>query len=130
MSAAPPTKVLVVDDDRIVLEVVKDVLEEGGFTVVTLQTPQLIATVLERERPRLMLVDVQMPDVDGGDLVAFVRRFRRRYVEKIVLLSAESEERLRALTEQVGADGFIRKGDRARLLAEVRRFLEPNTSVK
>ena len=117
-------KVLVVDDDRVVLEVVKDLLEEAGHEVVPLSSPQLVATVIEKERPHLMLVDVNMPEVSGDAIVAFVKRFRRRYVQKIVLFSATDEDRLRSLAAELGTDGFIKKGALgAGLLAEIQRFL-------
>jgi DNA-binding response OmpR family regulator len=124
-----PAKVLVVDDDWLVLELVKDLLEEAGYAVVTLQSPQLIATVLEREKPHLMLVDVQMPDLGGESVVAFTKRFRRRYVQKIVLFSAESAERLAVLVQELGVDGFVQKGSLAGAaqaeawLAQIKQYL-------
>jgi CheY-like chemotaxis protein len=116
-------KILVVDDDKLTLEIVKDMLEEGGYDVATLSQPRLIANVLLRERPDLVLVDVRMPELSGDLLVEFMSRFKLLDVP-MVLLSAEEEATLRELAQRAGARGFIKKtSDRAAFLAKVRSFL-------
>jgi len=116
-------KVLVVDDDKLTLEIVKDMLEEAGYAVATLSAPRLIANVLLREHPDLVLVDVRMPELSGDLLVEFMSRFKLLTVP-MVLFSAEEEETLRELTERTGARGYIKKTeDRALFLHQVASFL-------
>jgi DNA-binding NarL/FixJ family response regulator len=71
-----------------------------------------------------------MPDVGGGELVAFVKRFRRRCVKRIVLLSAADEAELARLAKEVGADGYISKtSDTDLLLRSMKEYLpEPDGS--
>src|SRR5262252_38176 len=116
-------KVLVVDDDKLTLEIVKDMLEEAGYAVATLSAPRLIANVLLRERPDLVLVDVRMPELSGDLLVEFMSRFKLLTVP-MVLFSAEEEDTLRELTERTGARGYIKKTeDRELFLRQVASFL-------
>src|SRR5215467_9914186 len=115
-------KVLVVDDDKLTLEIVKDMLEEAGYAVATLSAPRLIANVLLRERPDLVLVDVRMPELSGDLLVEFMSRFKLLTVP-MVLFSAEEEDTLRELTQRTGARDYIKKtNDRALFLKQVASF--------
>ena len=116
-------KVLVIDDDKLTLEIVRDMLEEGGYVVATLSQPRLVANVLLKEKPDLVLVDVRMPELSGDLLVEFMSRFNLLTVP-IVLFSAEEEDVLRELTARTGARGYIKKtNDQARFLEQVKSFL-------
>ncbi|HJZ86087.1 MAG TPA: response regulator [Polyangia bacterium] len=117
-------KVLVVDDDKLTLEVVRDMLEAGGYKVATLSAPRLIANVIVRERPDLILVDLRMPELSGDLLVEFIHKFELKV--PVVLFSAADEATLKEMAIQSGARGYILKsGDRERFLAQVRSFLSP-----
>ena len=117
-------KVLVIDDDQLTLAIVRDTLEEGGFAVVTLSAPRLVANVILRERPDLVLVDVRMPELSGDLLVEFVSQFKQLGQVPMVLFSAEEEDALARLAERSGARGYIKKTeDQALLLRQVRSFL-------
>jgi len=115
-------KILVVDDDKLTLEVVKDLLETAGYQVATLSAPRLIANVIVREQPDLILVDLRMPELPGDLLVEFARKFHLKV--PMVLFSAADEATLARLTEETGARGYIKKTDNhEQLLAQIRSFL-------
>ncbi len=89
-------KVLVVDDDKLTLEVVRDMLEAGGYKVATLSAPRLIANVIVRERPDLILVDLRMPELSGDLLVEFIRKLELKV--PVVLFSASAASLLFAFS--------------------------------
>jgi CheY-like chemotaxis protein len=116
-------KILVVDDDKLTLEIVKDLLDEAGYATATLSAPRLIANVLLREKPDLILVDVRMPELSGDLLVEFMSRFKLLTVP-MVLFSAEEEDTLKELALRTGARGYIKKSENHQLfLKQVASFL-------
>ena len=137
------SKILVVDDSEIALELTRIALEEGGHQVVTTDSPFGFSALLREENPDLALVDVSMPCLRGDKLVEIAHRHvssvpvgefadsppssRRRC--PIVLYSNRPLRELRQLAARCGAAGFIQKsGDSEELLREVSRFLEASVA--
>jgi CheY-like chemotaxis protein len=74
LSACPAERtVLVLDDDRDVSEMVKDLIEEQGYRAVCAGNGREALTVLERERPCLMLIDVFMPVMNGVEFLRAIK---------------------------------------------------------
>lgn len=63
-----PSPVLIVDDERIILELLRDVLEEEGFVVLTAANGREALQVIERTPIALVLTDLMMPEVSGMEL--------------------------------------------------------------
>lgn len=123
MPAKP--KILVMDDSQTVLEVTQEVLQEGGYQVVTLSSSAILPSVWNQERPDLALIDVNMPVMEGDSVVELMRRSRLHRCP-LVLYSDQPAVLLRELVQRSGASGFIRKThDEAVLLAEVSKYLQP-----
>ena len=100
---------LVVDDDPAMLEALRAIGEGEGMFVETLSSAVDLHAALEEHRPALLLMDVQMPELDG---IAVTRRLRadRRYSElPIVLVSAAADAETRAAAFAAGADDLHRK---------------------
>jgi FixJ family two-component response regulator len=116
-------KVIVVDDSEICRETVRDMLEEGGMDVVTLDSPFGLSRTMQSERPDLVLVDVQMPALRGDQLVSVVLQHRLHRCP-IVLHSDRPPSELADLTKKSGASGFICKtDDSATFLREIYKFI-------
>ena len=101
--------VLIAEDDAVRREVYVKKLSLAGFVVRTAQNGREAIEAVERERPRLLMLDLNMPEVDG---FAVLRRFPRaeRPFSIIVLTNfADAQNRERALT--LGADDFIVKSE-------------------
>jgi CheY-like chemotaxis protein len=82
------TEVLVVDDEPVIVEVIRGILEQQGFRVVTAANGAEALRELERQMPALVLLDMQMPILDGQ---GFVRAVRERRIEvPIVVMTAGS----------------------------------------
>ncbi len=110
-------KVLVVDDDPVVLAVIEDCLTDAGYEVHTreeaLGTTEYVAAV----RPDFVLLDVQMPALSGGELAQLMRRHERTLGAAVILHSSIDSSALDFLVAKTGALGAVQK------TANVREFL-------
>ncbi len=113
-------KVMVIDDSELVLSVVRSFLSSAGHNVVTRAMAVGTRAAVLRERPDVVLLDVNMPLLDGGEVCASIRQHEMMRDTRILLHSDQPEARLRKLAEECGADGYLCKtGDRDEFL---RRF--------
>lgn len=110
-------KILVFDDSEVVLEATAAALEDGGYDVVTLSSPALFPATLNKEKPDLVLMDVELPVLHGPMLVS-VARANGLHACPIVLYSHRPEEVLRELSVGCGADGFLRKTHDSKVLTD------------
>ncbi len=119
-------KVLVLDDSETILEVTQEVLEEGGYAVVTVSSSALLPSIWNHEKPDLALIDVSMPVMDGNSVVELMRRSSLHRCP-LVLHSDQPEAKLKELVRACGATGYLRKtSDGASLLRQVAAFLRPS----
>lgn len=101
----PRAKVLVVDDEKPILQSTCMILETMGFEVLATSDPAEVPVLAARERPDVLLQDVRMP---GLDLPSLVRRLRQEgHKMRIVLFSAAMD--LDLVAEDLAVDAFIEK---------------------
>jgi DNA-binding response OmpR family regulator len=107
-------KVLLVDDDADLLDLMHYALRREGYTVLTALDGQQALQRWEAERPDLVLLDGNLPKVDGFEVC---RRIRHDSETPVIMLTARDEEAdvLRGL--QLGADDYVTKPFSARVLA-------------
>lgn len=118
-------KVLVVDDNEVCRAVVRESLEEGGFDVIELGSPLGMSSVVNHEKPDLVLVDVEMPAIDGDKAVQILLKHRLHDC-KIVLYSGKPAAELERLARACGASGYVPKSVTDGALASaVRSHLSP-----
>jgi len=99
-------KVLVVDDNAKIVEVLKAYLEAEGYEVFTAADgPTALATAADA-RPDIALLDVMLPGIDGIELT---RRFQKEWDMPVILVTARVEEIDRLIGLEVGADDYITK---------------------
>ncbi len=113
-----PGRVLIADDDQLVREALRELLEGYGFAVVGEAANGLEAVRLADQRaPEVVLMDVRMPEMDGIQATAEIRA---RHPEiQVVMLSAYDEEGFEREAESIGALCYLIKGVGARLLCDV-----------
>jgi DNA-binding response OmpR family regulator len=100
-------RVLVVDDDRTVNEVVRLYLERAGFQVSQADDGAAALASVAREAPDLVVLDLMLPEIDGYEVC---RRLRMRQDNlPIVMLTAMGDESDRILGLQLGADDYVAK---------------------
>src|SRR5947207_6241833 len=103
MTAAP---VLVVDDDPKIVTLVRTYLEREGFPVVTAGDGRAALAALAQEQPRLIVLDLMLPELDG---LALMRIVRERSEVPIVILSARGSAADRVYGIHEGADDYLVK---------------------
>lgn len=101
-------KVLVVDDNEVCRAVVRDTLEAGGFDVVELGSPIGMSSVVNHEKPDVVLMDVEMPALEGDKAVEILLKHRLHEC-KILLYSGRSAAELEKLARSCGASGYVPK---------------------
>ena len=118
-------KILVVDDEIDVVEVVEMILELEGYKVLKAYDGKEALAAVEKEIPDLVILDIMMPEIDG---VEVCRRFRAN--EKlnnvpIVMFSAKISAYDKKESFEAGADGFISKPFNARgFISGIKTYLE------
>ena len=105
-SASAGPRILVVDDDRHLLRIIRDNLEAHGFAVTQVETGEAALEQLDRHHPDLVLLDLGLPDLDGTEVI---RRIRSHSQTPIVILSARGEERAKVQALELGADDYLTK---------------------
>ncbi|MEA2844098.1 MAG: two-component system, OmpR family, operon response regulator KdpE [Actinomycetota bacterium] len=118
MTAVLPATILVVDDEPAILRALRAGLEARGYSVLTATTGQQAIDTTALEAPDLVVLDLNLPDIDG---VEVCRRIRGWAQTPIVVLSAEGSERRKVLALDEGADDYVTKPfSMPELLARVR----------
>jgi two-component system alkaline phosphatase synthesis response regulator PhoP len=113
--------ILVVDDEPKISKLAKDYLEKSGFGVVTAVDGQSALTTFRHEKPDLVVLDLNLPGMDGLDVC---RTLRREADVPIIMLTARVEEMDRLIGLELGADDYITKPFSPReLVARVRAVL-------
>jgi DNA-binding response OmpR family regulator len=105
----PKAKVMVVDDDPIMLNHMKTLLLPWGFNVTTLQDPQQFWKVLEATTPDLLILDIEMPNFNGIELCQVVRKDSRWSHLPVIFLSVHFDTKIVHQVYAVGADDYVRK---------------------
>jgi two-component system alkaline phosphatase synthesis response regulator PhoP len=116
MSSKPAHKVLVVDDEEPILELLKYNLEKQGFDVRTATDGQVAVDVAKKFHPDLVLLDIMMPKVDGVEACRQLRAMPELVNTYIVFLTARAEEYSEVAAFDVGADDYILKPIKPRAL--------------
>lgn len=121
-------RVLVVDDSEIVLEMARDMLEEGGFEVVTAASAmEANEYIFCENKPALIIMDVMLPMLDGDKKTKMLKENELTRNIPVLLLSSKPESELRWLVQESGADGFLRKPFTKRLMiAKVEEAIRSN----
>jgi two-component system, OmpR family, phosphate regulon response regulator PhoB len=114
-------RILVVDDEPMVREVLVGYLERDGYVVDQADTGPAALELAESSRPDLILLDVMLPEVDG---FAVLTRIRQTSAVPVILLTARSDEPDRVVGLELGADDYVVKPFSPReVVARVRSVL-------
>lgn len=101
-------KVLIVDDEPDTLELVKLVLESGGFETVLATNGMEALAQIEAAKPDLILLDIMMPDMDGWDVFRKIKEKRLKIPIAILTAKAQNIDKLLGL-HVLKADDYITK---------------------
>ena len=121
IAAEQRSRVLVVDDEPMVREVVAEYLKQEGFAVDQAADGRAALEAIRATRPDLVVLDIMLPRLDGFSVL---REMRRIVDVPVILLSARAEETDRVLGLELGADDYVVKPFSPReLAARVRSVL-------
>ena len=125
-------KILVVDDEREIGELVALYLKNEGYTVFAVENAAAALDCAAREELSLALLDVMLPDMDGFELC---RRIREKHMFPIIMLTArvEAGDKINGLT--LGADDYVTKPYNplelvARVKTQLRRYTRYNAAAQ
>jgi two-component system, OmpR family, alkaline phosphatase synthesis response regulator PhoP len=125
-------RILVVEDDRDIAELVGRYLEKAGFTVEILGSGREALAAIGARPPDLLVLDLMLPGVDGLEICRAVRAGEKTANIPIIMLTARSEEAERIAGLELGADDYIGKPFSpnelvARIRAVLRRLSRQDT---
>ena len=125
-------KILVLDDEREIAEVIALYLRNEGYEVELAFTGREALRKVEAESPVLALLDVMLPDMDG---FAILQKIRESYRFPVIMLTAKTEDTDKITGLTLGADDYIPKPFNplelvARVKAQLRRYTKYNDNVK
>lgn len=117
------SRILVVDDEKNIVDIIKYNLKKEGYEVMTAGDGEEALRLNEEFKPDIILLDIMMPKLDG---YAVCRKIREKYDTPIIMLTARAEEVDKVLGLELGADDYVTKpfGTRelmARVKANLRR---------
>jgi two-component system alkaline phosphatase synthesis response regulator PhoP len=117
-------RILVVDDDREIVRLLRAYLEQNGFEVLTAYDGERALHILRRERPDLVVLDLMLPDRDGWEVTRIVRSDPNLAATPIIMLTARVEDYDKIVGLELGADDYVTKPFNPReVVARVRAVL-------
>jgi two-component system chemotaxis response regulator CheY len=123
-------RALVVDDSATIRAFVKTALEHQGFEVTEAKSGFEALKILPKERFNLIVTDVNMPDINGLELVKYVRKEEAHRGTPLIIISTDGRERDRDRGMQLGATAYLVKPFKPEdLIGLVRRVLEKGINV-
>lgn len=100
-------KVLVCDDDEGILDMVSFVLEDSGFLVIPESNSLNVYSLIEKEKPDLLLLDLWMPVLSGDQVLKMLRNNPETKDLPVIVISASTEGQ--KIAQEAGASAFIAK---------------------
>ncbi len=114
-------KLFVIDDSVTGLSWAQAILENAGYEVFTYKSPLGVTRELNRLRPDLILLDVNMPSISGDKICKLLRTVAGALNPLIILYSSKASTELEQLAKECGADGYVSKSREAEPLLYVIR---------
>ncbi len=119
-------KILVVDDDLNICELLRLYLTKEGYNVVIANDGQSAVTTFQEESPSLVLLDIMLPKLDGWQVCREIRKFSEA---PIIMLTAKGEVFDRVLGLELGADDYVVKPfDTKEIVARIKAVLRRSAS--
>lgn len=123
--------ILVVDDDRAVVRLMRGYLEQAGYAVLVAYDGETALHTIRRERPDLVLLDLMLPDRDGWDITRIVRSDAQLANLPIIMLTARVTDDDKILGLELGGDDYVTKPYNPReVVARVRARLRVQQGVQ
>jgi two-component system, OmpR family, phosphate regulon response regulator OmpR len=117
-------KVLIIDDDKKLQEILKEYLEEDEFSVLPMFDGLDCLGVIDIESPEIIILDIMLPGCSGLEVMS---KIKKKYNLPVILLTAKGEETDRIVGLELGADDYLTKPFNPReLVARMRAVMRRN----
>ena len=114
-------KILIVDDDENICELLRLYLQKDGFNTLVANNGEKAISLVQIEKPDLVLLDIMMPVLDGWQVC---REIRKTSDVPIIMLTAKSETFDKVLGLELGADDYVTKPfDSKEVVARIKAVL-------
>lgn len=118
-------KILIVDDEAELVDLVKIRLEAAGYDVIKAYDGQEGLEKAKSEKPDLVLLDIMMPKMDGYKVCGLLKMDARFKKIPVILFSAKAQKEDAQLAKEVGADQYVTKPfEAAVLLSKIRELIK------
>jgi len=116
-------RLLIADDSAILNNMLRDLFEEDGFTVYQAFDGGECKSVFNREKPDVVLIDVHMPQVDGVEVLRYIKQRSPRTI--VIVMTGAGSEKVAVRAMKFGADDYLNKPfGRDDVVALVRKLLD------
>lgn len=120
-------KILIVDDDNNICELLRLYLEKEGYSVSIAKTGMEAVRTFAMQQPDLMLLDIMLPELDGWQVCREIRKYSNK---PIIMLTAKGETFDKVLGLELGADDYITKPfETKEVLARIKAVLRRSGSL-
>jgi len=109
MSTASAKKILIVEDEKDILQLVKLYLDKEGYRTVTASTGSEGLKQVRAEKPDLVVLDLMLPEIDGLEVCKRLRSAPETAMLPIIMLTAKAEESDTIIGLELGADDYVTK---------------------
>ncbi len=109
MASAAAKKILIVEDEHDILQLVKLYLEKEGFRTVTATTGAEGLNRAKQDKPDLIVLDLMLPEIDGLEVCKRLRSAPETAMLPIIMLTAKAEESDQVIGLELGADDYVTK---------------------
>jgi len=121
-------KILVVDDEEHIQELIKFNLEKSGYKVICADNGIDAIKLAKEQMPQIMLLDIMLPGMDGLDICKEIRKDSNMSNMPIIMITAKGEEIDKIIGLELGADDYITKPFSVReLVARIKAILRRST---
>jgi DNA-binding response OmpR family regulator len=124
-NACPMARIIIADDDELIIEVVRAALDPRGHIVGALPDGNDVQRIVEQRRPDLLILDCAMPGLSGVQVLRNLRNSHTAYAVPVLMLTARASTADENIALLAGADEYLRKPfDPDQLVAAVESLLE------
>ena len=116
--------ILLVEDNEMLVALLRRALEREGYVVVAAPTGvEMMAVLRSGQFPDLIILDVGLPDVDGRDLLAALKKDPKTARIPVLVWSGGGQQSERRIALELGAEDYVQKGPPSTLVPKIERIL-------
>jgi two-component system, OmpR family, KDP operon response regulator KdpE len=119
----PGARVMIVEDHELLVALLRRALEREGHEVIAAANGVEMMKLLYTSEPDIIVLDIGLPDVDGRDLLAALKKDPRTFRIPIIVWSGREPDSTRRIALELGAEDFVEKGPPSTLVPKIERVL-------